>query len=377
MNYLIIGAGGTGGCLGARLQIAGQDVTWIARGRHLTKMKESGLIFRTGDQGDICLNPVKAYTMEEYEASLLTQKSQTIQKSRPAQEPWLAQEAGPDGGLPAPDVVFVCVKYYSLQESIPFLQRICGAHTVVIPLLNVFGTGGQLQESLPDHDVLDGCIYIYGKIEEPGIVAQPSSIFRVYYGYRPEQTRREEAVLAQVEQDLKKAGIEGHFTETIQADALMKFSYVSPVGAAGLYYQALAEDFKKPGLQQDFLKELIREVEALGEAMGIHFSEDPVERNLEILRGLDDKADTSMQRDVAAGKESEFQGLVYRVVELAEQYKVACPAYRKVCRWAQEQEEKAAKVGKTEETAKADEMERIVENDGTEQAEKTGETGIS
>ena len=139
LKYLVIGAGGTGGCLGAWLQKSGQDVTWIARGRHLEKMKEAGLRLHTAGLGDFCLKPVQAFSMEEYLAS------------RPTDEP---------------DVVFVCVKYYSLQESIPFLQKICQPHTVVIPLLNVFGTGAQLQEKLPDNDVADGCIYIYGKIEE-------------------------------------------------------------------------------------------------------------------------------------------------------------------------------------------------------------------
>ncbi len=311
LNYLVIGAGGTGGCLGAWLQKSGQDVTWIARGRHLKQMKEAGLRLRTAGLGDFCLKPVQAFSMEEYGA------------------------AHP---LDGPEVVFVCVKYYSLQETIPFLQTICQPHTVVIPLLNVFGTGARLQEYLPDNDVADGCIYIYGKIEEAGLVVQPSPIFRVYYGYRPGQTRRQEATFRQVEQDLRAAGIEGHFTENIQADALMKFSYVSPVGAAGLYYQAVAEDFKKAGEKQDFLIQLIREVEALGRAMGIAFSEDPVERNLEILRNLEDKADTSMQRDVVAGKSSELPGLVYRVVELADQYGVACPAYRRVSKWAREKE---------------------------------------
>ena len=43
MKYAIIGAGGTGGCLGFFLQKAGKDVTLIARGRHLEAMKEHGL----------------------------------------------------------------------------------------------------------------------------------------------------------------------------------------------------------------------------------------------------------------------------------------------------------------------------------------------
>ena len=43
MKYLIIGAGGTGGSIGAYMTEAGKDVTLIARGLHLKKMQEEGL----------------------------------------------------------------------------------------------------------------------------------------------------------------------------------------------------------------------------------------------------------------------------------------------------------------------------------------------
>ena len=40
MKYLIIGAGGTGGILGAYMTKAGKNVTMIARNAHLAAMKE-------------------------------------------------------------------------------------------------------------------------------------------------------------------------------------------------------------------------------------------------------------------------------------------------------------------------------------------------
>ena len=45
MEYLIIGAGGTGGCIGAYMTEAGKDVTMIARGAHLHAMQKDGLYF--------------------------------------------------------------------------------------------------------------------------------------------------------------------------------------------------------------------------------------------------------------------------------------------------------------------------------------------
>ena len=66
-----------------------------------------------------------------------------------------------------PDVIFVCVKGYSLEETIPFIRRVAKPETVVIPILNIYGTGGRLQERLPELLVTDGCIYIAAEIKEP------------------------------------------------------------------------------------------------------------------------------------------------------------------------------------------------------------------
>ena len=43
MKYAIIGAGGTGGCLGFFLQKAGKYVTLIARGNHLDAIRNNGV----------------------------------------------------------------------------------------------------------------------------------------------------------------------------------------------------------------------------------------------------------------------------------------------------------------------------------------------
>ena len=47
MKFAIVGTGGTGGTIGAYLALAGNDVTFIARGRHLAAIREKGLAIRT------------------------------------------------------------------------------------------------------------------------------------------------------------------------------------------------------------------------------------------------------------------------------------------------------------------------------------------
>lgn len=296
MKYLVIGAGGTGGCIGAYMTEAGKDVTLIARGAHLAAMQADGLRMETTKKGNYTVKPVKATDMEHYGEH--------------------------------PDVIFVCVKGYSLEETIPFIRRVAKPETVVIPILNIYGTGGRLQERLPELLVTDGCIYIAAEIRKPGCLWQNGDIFRVVFGVRKPSEYRE--VLEKVRQDLEESGITGILSDNIQRDALQKFSYVSPAAACGQYYDAMAGDMQKPGEIRDTFAALIHEIDVLAEAMGIHFGVDIVQTNLDILDSLTPEASTSMQRDVKQGKASEMDGLIFEVVRMGRKYGVKLPVYEKV-----------------------------------------------
>ena len=116
MQYAIIGAGGTGGVVGYFMTRAGKDVTLIARGRHLEAMKEHGLTLeRLWDPNPETI-AVKATDMEHYKEQ--------------------------------PDVILVCVKGYSLEDTVPFIRRVAKPDTIVIPILNIYGTGAKLQKEL-------------------------------------------------------------------------------------------------------------------------------------------------------------------------------------------------------------------------------------
>lgn len=294
MKYAIIGAGGTGGILGFYMSKAGKDITLIARGRHLAAMREKGLaVEKMWNQTTECI-PVKATDMEHY-------SEQT-------------------------DVILVCVKGYSLEDTIPFIQRVAKPSTIVIPVLNIYGTGAKMQEKLPGLLVTDGCIYVSANIKEPGVLIQHGKILRVVYGVREVHSEDVMDCLKEIKRDFDDSGIDGVLSANIRRDALEKFSYVSPIGAAGLYFHATAADFQREGEQREAFKTMIREIAALAEAMGVHM----VEVNLKILSTLAPEATTSMQRDVMEGKSSEIDGLVYEVVRMGEKYHVPVQMYRKV-----------------------------------------------
>ena len=150
-KYVIVGSGGTGGTLGAYLAKAGMDVTFIARDEHLKAMKENGLrIIRPQDE--FVISPCKACTFEDY------------------------------SGIA--DVIFVCVKGYSLNDVIPQIQKISDGHTIIIPILNIYGTGSAMQQHFSDSLVTDGCIYVAAQISAPGCITMNGDILRVVYGVR-------------------------------------------------------------------------------------------------------------------------------------------------------------------------------------------------
>lgn len=295
MRYLVIGAGGTGGCIGAYMTEAGKDVTLIARGEHLRKIQSKGLRLETASEYRT-VRSVRACDMAHYTED--------------------------------PDVIFVCVKSYSLDDTVAFIKRVAGKDTIVIPILNVYGTGRRLQEMLPETLVTDGCIYISANIKEPGVIRIHGEIFRVVFGVRERSEYR--PALKQIEQDLKDSSIVGILSDDIQKDTLQKFSYVSAMAACGLYYDADAMQMQRPGEIREMFISLVGEIEVLAEATGTRFDTDVVQTNLQILDDLAPSAVTSMQRDIAQGKESEIDGLIFEVVRAGRRYGLSMPTYEKV-----------------------------------------------
>ena len=252
-----------GGSIAGFLALAGKDVTCIARGKHLKAIREKGLHLKSDLKGEHYLS-VKACTAEEYNEQA--------------------------------DVIFVCVKGYSINSIQDVLERASHQDTLVIPILNVYGTGPRIGRLVPRVTVLDGCIYIVGFVSGTGEITQMGKIFRLVFGARPEQEIAPGRLEA-VANALRDAGIKADISEDINRDTFIGLS---------------------------------RESSEMGRRMGIIFPEDPIEYNLKIIDKLDPQSTASMQKDIAKGHESEIQGMLFDMIELGEKLKVDMPTYRKV-----------------------------------------------
>lgn len=298
MKYVIMGSGGTGASIGGFLANAGHDVTLIARGSHLAAIRKNGLIIHSDKCGEMQLTNIKAMTTDEY--------------------------------TDVADVIFVAVKGYSIDEIVPFLAKASDEHTIIIPILNIYGTGQYLAQQLPDTNVIEGCIYIVAYISAPGEITQSGKIFRVVYGTRGKTPLQPQ--LEEIKSDLEDSGIQVVLSEKIADDTFRKFTFVSPFAAAGAYFNIPAGPMQQPGQEQDFYIALVQDCRTIAKAYGIHLPDDIIDINLKILHAVTPDTTASMQKDLAKGPgaKTEMDGLIFEIVRMAKAKNISVPAYEEV-----------------------------------------------
>ena len=296
MKYLVVGTGGVGGSIAGFLALAGKDVTCIARGKHLDAMKRNGLHLKSDLKGEHFL-PVKACTSEEFEGKA--------------------------------DVIFVCVKGYSIDSIKEVLERASTPDTLVIPILNVYGTGPRIGRLVSSIHVLDGCIYIVGFVSGEGEITQMGSIFRLVFGARPEQGIARER-LDCIAEALQACGIKAEVSDDINRDTFIKWAFISAMACTGAYHDVPMGEVQHEGEVRDTFIGLSRESAEIGRRSGVVYPENPVAYNLKVIDSLDPHSTASMQKDIARGHESEIQGLLFDMIDLGERLGVDLPTYHKV-----------------------------------------------
>ena len=296
-NILIVGTGGVGGSIAGFLALDGHNVTCIARGEHLQSILDNGLHLKSDLKGDHFLN-VKACTAEDYNDKA--------------------------------DIIFVCVKGYSLDDSIKsVIEKAAKEDTLVVPILNVYGTGTKISNMVPEVTVLDGCIYIVGFVSGKGEITQMGKIFRLVFGARKEAPV-EMSRLEEIQSMLVHAGIKADLSDNINRDTFVKWAFISAMACTGAYHEVTMGALQHEGEERDTFIGLSRESAQIAEKCGIIFKEDPIKYNLMIIDKLDPESTASMQKDIEKGHQSEIKGLLFDMIELGEKYDIDMPTYRKV-----------------------------------------------
>jgi 2-dehydropantoate 2-reductase len=274
MKIAIVGAGGLGGYYGGLLAKAGHEVSFIARGAHLTALKENGLQVKSV-HGDFNVVPVSATDRPEEIGSV--------------------------------DVVLVCVKTPALDAAARCVLPMVGQDTVVIGLQNGIDAADRLGAVVGIEHVLGAATYIATNIEAPGVIRQVSTFRRIVLG---ELDGRITPRVQRTVTELKRMGITVESSDNIRKMLWSKFVFIAGFSGVGALTRLEVGDYRSVPEARGLIVSLMREVEALARAADIDLDRNVVDQALALIDGAAPTMKPSMQRDMETGHPSELESLI-------------------------------------------------------------------
>lgn len=291
MKISIIGAGGVGGYFGGRLALAGNEVTFIARGAHLQAIRENGLIVKS-ILGDFIIRP--ATVTSHYEA------------------------------IAGSDLIVVGTKAWQVKEVAKNIAPFTGDETMVLPLQNGVLAVEELKSYIPVNNIISGLCRIFSKIESPGIINHASIDPTIIFA-EPDHRKTERTAL--LKSAFEQAKITNILSEDIEADLWKKFLMICSSGLLAVTRSNYGELRSLPETRT-LLKELFTEIYQVGVAAGIHLAENVVEKTMGAVDSFAADSTSSLTRDVWEGRPSEIEYQNGTVVRLGEKYGILTPVNR-------------------------------------------------
>lgn len=296
MLLAVVGAGALGGILGGRLQAAGHRVSFVARGATLHALRTSGLRIDSVD-GDLVLPQVEA-------------------TDDPA-------------SIGAVDVVLVCVKSTQIADIAPTLLPLLGSATAVIPLQNGVESGAMLARVLGDDHVMDGLARVITELVTPAHILHSAVTPVIEFGPRRAMsaTARARTQIAPFAEAMRAAGMHAVLPEEMEHALWEKFLFIEPFGTVGAATRVPIGVMRSIPETRALLDTCLAEVRAVAAAVGVTLSSDAVARTWKRYDGLPPASMASMQRDLMAGRASEFALQTGAVVRLGRAHGVATPTH--------------------------------------------------
>ena len=302
MRIVVIGAGGIGGWLGARLAASGQQVGFLVHGHTLEALRSGGLTLRELSGGEP--GTVTART----EQPLASDDSDRLVDAL--------------GGYP--DLVFVTTKVDALAELAPALKRLTAPGTGIVSTQNGVSAPGLLADAVGREHVLPGVARVYSAVVSPGTVGTIGSAGSLALG---EWDGSASARATAAVETLETAGIRAWIPDSIWAELWRKVSFVVVQGALGAAANAPIGVLRSD-LRDAFSRaagEVVAVASALGHDLATHDAPDPVSAVLALADAQPAGATTSMQRDIAAGLPSELDAQLGSVCRAGDSTGVPTP----------------------------------------------------
>ena len=294
MKFLIVGTGGVGGYFGARLAADGNDVTFVARGRHREAMERDGLQVISA-LGDI-----------------------HVEKPRLHDDPSAT-------GLC--DIVLLCVKLWDTEEAAELVKPMLAHDTAVVSFQNGVSAEETLGRALGPQYVLGGVAQIAARIAEPGVIEHTGTMARLVFGELDGRaTWRQDCLLSAC----IGAGIKAEAAEDVTRDLWKKFVLLAPMAGATSFYRLPVGEILADPERRACLEALVAETAAVARAKGVRLHEETEARVLTFMAGLPHEMKASMLHDLEAGRRLELDWLNGEVVRLGAALGVATPASAEV-----------------------------------------------
>jgi 2-dehydropantoate 2-reductase len=308
MKIAIVGAGAIGGFLGARLAIAGEEVTFIARNRNLAAINAGG--FRlVGEDG-----------REEHAATVRAVQHMS------------------DAG--AQDAVFLTVKAHQVIDLLPDLRQLFGPHTVLVTMINgvpwwyfhrLAGPWeGRRLESVDPGGLLAGQIEpdrIIGSIVYPAAELLAPGRVRVIEGNRFTLGELDGSRSERIEtlaQALMRAGFKAPVTKDIRSELWVKLWGNLSFNPISALTHATLEQICRDPQGRALAARMMGEAQAVAEALGVRFRI-TLEQRIAGAEAVGPHK-TSMLQDVEHGRALELDALVGAVAELGRITGIATPS---------------------------------------------------
>ncbi|WP_226570824.1 2-dehydropantoate 2-reductase [Mangrovibacter yixingensis] len=288
MRILVVGAGATGGYFGARMALAGRDVTFLVREKRQAQLQKTGLMLKS-PFGDVTLEP-KLVTAQQLTGS------------------W--------------DVILLTVKSFALEQAMSDIAPAVGKDTLIIPILNGMRHIETLQARFGKHAVIGGLCKIHATLGEQGEIIQLSRLHTLFYGdLQGDNSER----LQQLDSQLKDCGFDTVFSEAIQSDLWEKWLLLSTLGAVTCLARGNTQQIVHAPGGREFIESVFSEVLSVLDACGYQHREKVITGTREFLTNPDTALTSSMYRDLTHGFSIEAEQIIGDLVRRAAQHGVVTP----------------------------------------------------
>ena len=300
MKIAIIGAGAIGGYVGVKLALAGEDVTFMARGANLQAINAQGMKLIDHDGNEQVASNVRASS--DYAAT--GAQDMVIIALKANQLEAVADDVGK---LLGPDTMVV-----TMQNGVPYWYFHQHGGALAGSQVRSVDPTGDIYKKIPPERVIGCVVYPACELKAPGVV-QHIEGDRFPVGELDGSTT---ARVTRVSECFVRAGLKALVLDNIRAEIWLKlwgnltFNPISSLAHATLV------DICQFPLTRELAANMMTEAQTVANKLGIEFRVSLEKR----IAGAEKvgKHKTSMLQDIEAGRSPEIDALVGSVVELGQ-----------------------------------------------------------